>query len=370
MLALLATLTCIVVLLPMLPALFEWRRPRDVTPLHIDGEDALDPPCLAQAFGRQLAAALAAGDATLGAAVIARGPAAGGAWPLEAGERTARRTRRLWFVEGDAELPAAIDFLAEVAASHNLRSAADAHYGALLARGELMLAPGCTVQRWAHAERVEVQAGSRLDGRVSAEQALLLHGPAAFVLLHAPVIRFGDAPAGGASATDAPDGVFPLGLTDGVTWDASGERALAQAALDVGSHRAWRGDLVVRGDVRLGTGCNAHGSVKAHGGLLLGAGSSASGSLIAEGEIRLAAGCTVRGSVVSETLVVLGPGCVIGAPGRPATVAAPRIEAAAGVVVHGTVWAGEHGGVVAATLPAAVLRSTPAEPAAARGAAA
>ncbi|HMZ01888.1 MAG TPA: hypothetical protein PLU79_19740, partial [Burkholderiaceae bacterium] len=75
----------------------------------------------------------------------------------------------------------------------------------------------------------------------------------------------------------------------------------------------------------------------------LGAGGCVDGSVIAQGEIVVGAGVHVPGSVASETAVVLGPGCQVGAPGRPATVCAPRIEVALGVVVHGTVWAGDSG---------------------------
>jgi hypothetical protein len=57
----------------------------------------------------------------------------------------------------------------------------------------------------------------------------------------------------------------------------------------------------------------------------------------------LGAGCCVHGSVVAEGKIVLGPGCTIGSPSCPATVAAPEIEVADGVVVHGTVWAGVAG---------------------------
>jgi len=67
------------------------------------------------------------------------------------------------------------------------------------------------------------------------------------------------------------------------------------------------------------------------------------GSVVAQGEVVVGAGSAVGGSVVSETAVVLGPGCTIGTPERHATVCAPRIEIALGVVVHGTVWAGASG---------------------------
>jgi predicted acyltransferase (DUF342 family) len=68
--------------------------------------------------------------------------------------------------------------------------------------------------------------------------------------------------------------------------------------------------------------------------------------VVAQGDVLIGAGSHVGGSVVSETAVVLGPGCTIGTPERHATVCAPRIEVALGVVVHGTVWAGASGDAV------------------------
>jgi predicted acyltransferase (DUF342 family) len=72
------------------------------------------------------------------------------------------------------------------------------------------------------------------------------------------------------------------------------------------------------------------------------------GSVVAQGDVLVGAGSRVGGSVMSETAVVLGPGCTIGTPERHATVCAPRIEVALGVVVHGTVWAGASGDAVGA----------------------
>ena len=336
---LLFALTALVVLLPMLPAVAEWRWPSDVKPLSIDTRDALDPPFLARSFALRLTTALALGQTRLGRSQIAEAPPRDG-WPLYAGERRAAASRRVWYAVGDAELPPKISFLAEVAAHGTLRTAAGGLHRALWAGRQLKLAPRSCVLRWAHGAQVDVGPGCRLTGRVSADDWITVRSDATFTLLHAPTVRFMPARSEPvASAT----GVFPLGLPDAVTWDAAAARGTCDELLDVGAHRAWRGDLVCRADLLLGTGCNAHGSLKAHGDIMAGAGSIISGSVVAEGSITLGAGCAVRGSVISETAIVLGIGCVVGAPGHPATVAAPSIAVAPGVVVHGTLWAGESG---------------------------
>jgi predicted acyltransferase (DUF342 family) len=136
------------------------------------------------------------------------------------------------------------------------------------------------------------------------------------------------------------------GLGAAVRWNTVSGRGLANADLKVPPLRQWRGDLVCQGDLELGARCHARGSLKAYGDLGVGPGVQVEGSVVAQGDVLIGAGSHVGGSVVSETAVVLGPGCTIGTPERHATVCAPRIEVALGVVVHGTVWAGASGDAV------------------------
>ncbi len=340
---LLFALTVLVVILPMLPAIAEWRRPSDVVPLYIDTQDALDPPFLARSFAARLAAALAADQTQLGDSPIGKAPPHAG-WPLDAGERRGATSRRVWHTAGDAELPNGIDFLAEVAAHGTLRTAAGGVYRALWAGRYLFLAPDSSVLRWAHAAQVDIGTGCHLAGRVSADDRISVRGDTSFTLLHAPAVYFLSARSGDIVAAPAAPSLFQLGLPDAVAWDAAAARGTCDASLDTGAHRAWRGDLVCRADLLLGTGCNARGSLKAHGDITAAAGCIVAGSMVAQGNITLGAGCAVRGSVISEHAISLGAGCVIGAPGQPATVAAPSITVAPGVVVYGTLWAGEHGG--------------------------
>ena len=63
---LLVALTLLVIVLPLLPALQEWRRPSDVTPLPIDEADALEPDYMARRFGARLDDAIERGLIELG----------------------------------------------------------------------------------------------------------------------------------------------------------------------------------------------------------------------------------------------------------------------------------------------------------------
>lgn len=330
--------TAVVAALPMLPAFLEWRRPRDAAPLHIDSEDALDPALLASRFASRLAQALKTDDGTIGRHPLVR-LGLGEPWPLTARERMAGQSRRAWFAAGDAVLPEGTAFHAEVAAQGDLRSAPGGTYRALLAHRRLLLAAGTHVLRWAHGREVAVEAGSLLTGRVTADHLLELHGEVRFTLLHAPVLRFGQAiePAPHPPALPA----LPAGLP--VEWDPRTGRGTARDELYLPERHGWSGDLVCFGRLEIGPGSHARGCVKARRSLSVGAGTCIEGSLVAHGSIELGDGCAVHGVIASETAVVLGRGCVVGMPGRPSTVTAPRIEVQPGTVVHGTVWAGEQG---------------------------
>ena len=354
-------LTAWVVLLPRLPALAGWRWASDVVPLHIDGQDALDPPFLARSFVQQLQDALAHGRRRLGRSLIGRAPLQG-ELPLSETERQWLRSRRVWFAPGDLVLPARVSFVGEVSADGHLQTAADAAYRGLRAAGQLVLAERCTVQRWAHGRVVEVHSGCDLAGRISADERIHLLGPANFMLLHAPVVCFGTDPShhdepppwthfagvrtawGNSAALDA---VLRSrgcgGLPAPVVWDAVARRGTCEVALQAAGSSHWLGDLVCRGDATLGPRCDASGSLKVHGDLLVGAGGRIAGSLVVGGRIELGMGCVVLGSVVSEQEIVLGAGCVIGGAGLLATVSAPRIRVSPDVVVHGTIWASEAG---------------------------
>ncbi len=342
----LAGLTLALLLAPWWPALAEWRRPTDLAPLPMDPADGLDADFLATRFSAQLTDALRRQQRRIGRSRLASAPDArtsAGAWPLKLRERRSGLTRRVWHGNGDLQLPAGINCLAEVAAPGRIDTAAGRAYRALWSGTVLNLAANGALLRWAHARQIEVAAGCRLAGRVTAEVSITVWGRALFTRLHAPLICF----------AIWPDAVPPIAqprrrplagdLPAPVVWDHGAGRGVCQGSLGVPEWSAWRGDLVCHGHLALGAGCIADGSLKAGGELWLGPHGRVGGSLVARGRVVLAERCHVAGSVLSDHGVVLGAGCVIGQPDRPASVCAPRIEVGAGVVVYGTLWATERG---------------------------
>lgn len=341
---LLFVLTLAVVLLPMLPAYLEWRRPSDTVPLHIDTRDAQDPSWLARSFFAQLTTALAQHSTRLGQSRLRPAPTQGD-WLRTDAELRAAASRTVWHAQGDLRLPPDADLLGEVAATGDIRTAVTRVYRALWAGGRLKLAPETTVLRWAHAQDVVVAQGCRLGGRISAERSLTVGHGVHFSLLHAPVVHFGDddSQPGPPPEADAGGVRGNLGLPAEVDWNPVASRGVCSQSLQIGPGRAWRGDLVCHGDLLLGRGCRVRGSIKTWGELRVDVGSRVIGNLVAAGRLVLGADCVVQGAVVSETAVLLGAGCVLGTPEAPCTVTAPRILVSAGATVHGTLWATEQG---------------------------
>lgn len=339
---LLFALTALVVLLPMLPAWLEWRRPTDVSPLFIDKDDALDPPHLARSFMQAFDEALAHRHQRLGRSPIAT-LAPHEPWPFTERELVLRTTRRVWHVQGNVEMPEGMSFLGEVAARQSLRAAPDGVYRALWVQRHLLLPAGCTLLRWAHATRVDVGPDADLAGRVSADEAIHIAPGVRFTLLHAPVVRFAPGhqppPVLHHALTDGE----PRGLPESVVWHEASATGRCSGPLEIPPGSAWQGDLVCAGDVLLGAGCQVDGSLKANGRLTLEPGCRVAGSVVARGEIALKADVVVGGPLVSETAITLSERCVAGTLHRPCSVTAPLIAISAGVVVHGTVWAGDEG---------------------------
>lgn len=337
---LLLALTALVMALPLLPAISEWRWPQDVAPLHIDTQDALDPPWLARTFVERLKETLRGGHTTLGETPIAA-VAAGGGWIFSDDELRAQSTRRVWHVAGDRDLTPRMNFLGEVAVLGNLRTAPGGVYRALWVEQTLALAPLSTVLRWAHGRHAHADHGCHLAGRVSADRSIRLGARCRFSLLHAPVIQFGDTGLDAFGRTAARLSALPAHIP----WNAV-SREIINRSVNLGNDREWHGDLVCKGELTVGRDCRIDGSLKAHGGMEIAANSVIHGNLVAQGDILLHDGCIVLGSIISETAIVFGADCIVGAPQRPATVAAPHILFTPGNVAHGTVWAGESGSII------------------------
>ncbi|XLZ69897.1 polymer-forming cytoskeletal protein [Massilia sp. SR12] len=346
--------------LPLLPALLEWRLKRDALPLQVVREHDGNIKHFAKRFHEFVVARFAQ---ALDAAAASPAPRAGrldsgdayqlvgaaGVPDLPSQEASGQSLDVLVLGAADLRLGSGTLYEKEVYARADIRSGDGNSFRALLAGGEIVLGADCDVLRWAHSDsRLVAGARSRLFGRVSADRELVLHGDTRFGRMHAPTIRFGDtAPAGTVPAPVAPLQYTPLQRPDHLLDDAAG-RWLLGGDWALPDHARHAGSLVARGSMTVGAQAWVEGSIKCHGDLVLQAGTRIDGALVCSGDMTIGPGCVIGGPLVCEQKIMIEAGTVLGSLAVETTATASEIRVREGVVVHGTVWARELGYVAPA----------------------
>lgn len=346
-------------MLPLLPALLEWRLKRDALPLRVVREHDGNITHFAKRFHEFVtarfaqaldeAAASAAprlGRLDTGDAYQLIGAAGVPAMPPQA---PGQSVDVLLLGAAGLQLGGGTLYEKEVYARADIRCGDGNSFRALLAGGDIVLGAACDVLRWAHSDhRLVAGARSRLFGRVSAERELVLHGDTRFGRMHAPTIRFGDtAPAGTVPAPVAAWQHTPLQRPDHLLDDAAGRWLLGgDWALPERAHHA--GSLVARGSMAVGAQAWVEGSIKCHGDMVVQAGARIDGALVCSGNMTIGAGCVIGGPLVCEQTIAIEAGTVLGSLAVETTATANEIRVREGAVVHGTVWARELGYVAPA----------------------
>lgn len=184
-------------------------------------------------------------------------------------------------------------------------------------------------------------------GVLVSEGDVFVNAPRTFTLVRGRTVWFGPEPP--ESPLRRSGRAVPLALPRGAAGGSRGElrdgRWLVDGDLEFPAETAFRGDVIARGDVVVRRGATIAGSVKAHGELRIEPEVSIDGALVASSSVMIEGPSTVGGPVVSETEIRLGAGVVVGAPGHPASVVAPRVSVRLGVVVYGALRAGDTGTV-------------------------
>jgi len=145
----------------------------------------------------------------------------------------------------------------------------------------------------------------------------------------------------------AEDSTRPRSEDDANAGSGVVQRFLYDGDFEIYADEVVTGNIVARGKLRIGSGARIRGSVKSVRDMVLGAGVSVHGSLISGEQMLIGPDCAVNGPIIAERALHISAGTRCGSFQHPTTVSAPRIEAEEGVVVFGTLWAREHGEVVA-----------------------
>jgi len=343
-------------IVPLLPALIEWRYKRDAAPLKVVRDHDGNVEHFAIGFrhflGQHFAGLIADSPAAAGVPARPLDPAsyqlldADSVVRLSPAELAARSCPRLLIASAALTLGEKMLYEKELYVGATLQAGAHNSFRAILAHGDIALGDDCAVLRWAHSDAsLALGLRARLYGRVSAECAISLQRGSRFGRMSAPVIRFGPTPQA-STAQAATRARAPLSLPHDIV-DASESRWLVNGSLAIPADACHSGDLVSRKQVSIGDHALLHGNIKSNGDLIIGSDVQIDGSLVATGKLLIGPRCTIKGPVVCDGQVVIGAGSVIGQPGAPTTVTAAEIRIEEGVLAHGTVWAREVGIVAA-----------------------
>jgi len=351
--------------LPLLPAILEWQRPTDTTPLQVVQHSEVDIRYLANRFrtrvGELLAEPLAVSretgaiqSGTLDGADYRVVPA-GGAAVLTEAELAARRLDRVLLGCGDLRLPDGLTVSRELYAEGSVTGGADGVYRAILATGDVDLGRASRTLRWVHADgTVHLGPGSRAHGRVSADHLVTLAAGSEFERLRARRIEFGriDLAPHPSPVRELPV-LEPGQLRQGTVIEADAGRWLVKGDCEVPPAVRLEVDLIASGKCWIGRGAELAGGVKSHEDLVLEEEVSVRGAVIAGRDVHVGSRCRIEGPIVAERALEVGAAVMIGDPDRPTTVSALDLEITSGAVVHGTVWAHRRGVVIEPTGPGA-----------------
>ena len=241
----------------------------------------------------------------------------------------------------DLVVPTEATFSKDIYAGGQFKGGERSNYRAILGEQNVHLGDTSCVLRWVHAVgEFTADRGCRLFGRISSDSLMRLHADCSFLRLNAPRIEIGHAASNGEATP--PDSSIPSNAGSGMS-----RRFLHDGDFEVYAGQVINSNLVIRGKLHIHSGARVRGSVKSVKDMVIEDGVSVEGSLISARKMRIGPHCAIHGPVIAERELAIAIGTRCGTLEHPTTVSAPRIEVEEGVVVFGTLWAREHGHVVA-----------------------
>lgn len=311
-------------LIPFLPALVEWLRPRDRAPL----------PLLNNTGAEIRATALQAEIARLYPG-IGKTTHCGLAQAQNAILTAAKAGQRAWeepviFAE-DANMPPALEFRRELYSAQSFRSGHDCIFDAIYCEGSLYLGEQTTVNGWVHCgSALVLGAGSRTMGPARAQSSLQAGPGCHFQYLHAPLITLA-----------GPQTWIPASASAGPR--RTGRQRRLEGICEISG--TCLDDVVAKGEMRIRSGSVVEGDLKSQKNIVIEDGCVLRGSVVSAGDLTIGRGCSVHGPVIAEGLITFGEGSRAGNLAQPTSLCAPRIRLRHGSVVHGTISATEWGRV-------------------------
>lgn len=328
-------LVCLVILvLPFVPALREWRHPTDALPLPVLPNYTSDIDHFARRLRADVASTLGQGESTgYEDFELVGDPPAQMDWSAKRQRMISRAIASDAPIRSDQQLYV----------QGSIRAGEGSAFPSLYATGDIDLGQASEVRDWAHADgAVRLGAGSVALRRISAGTHIELGDEAWFERMQAPTLYFGKRsgqalPCAEESQTPADFSELPGAVMQTPSlYLVRGDCALPPA-------RIYRGSLVVTGFLTVGAGTTVVGDIKARDGISLDRQAQIKGAMTCEKRIYLFNETRVDGPVISESDLLVGACAVVGLVDVPTTVTAANIIVEGGAIVHGAIWAHEIG---------------------------
>jgi hypothetical protein len=349
-----AALVCMVSLmfvLPLIPALLELRRKSDALPLRVVQQNAGEIRYFSDSFRAYIKGLEPIMQGCVAAGTTATGSLPDGEEyvvlgrvdePLVLALQQRDATHLVMGADVDLILPAEARFSKDVYAGGQFVGGVKNNFRAILGEKNVHLGPDSRVLRWVHAVgEFTADLGCKLDGRISSDSLIRLRSDCTFRRLNAPRIESGRI----AVNAEMPPQPNPAHV-------AMPPRFLYDGDFEVQAGQVIVGDILIRGKLHIGSGARIRGSVKSVDDAVVADGVAIEGSLISAQKMRIGPGCAIHGPVIAERELAIATGARCGTLEHPTTVSAPRIEVEEGVAVFGTLWAREHGQVIASQVVA------------------
>jgi hypothetical protein len=340
--------TALLLMAPLLPAAIECRRKTDALPLRVIQDYAGEIRHFAQSFREfvqvlqaplrecALAGTTASGQLRDGSEYILLGHDGIAFFTPE--ELAQRLTNRVILCAGGFNAPENIVFAKELHIHGDLTGGDGDVFRAVLGEKHVRLGAGSQVLRWMHAVGcISAAASCRFHGRLSSDEFIQLAPWCEFERVNAPRIEFGKPHL--EPATTA--------VVNQSQLDAPVQRMSHKGDFQIPPGDVVHGSVVASGSIRVGRGARVVGSIKSNGDLLVDEGVHIEGSAISAHTMKIGRNCRIHGPLLAEHDLSIATGSWCGTAQQPTTVSAPVIRIQPGVVVFGTVWAKEQGGVKA-----------------------
>jgi len=331
----------LLMLIPFVPGIIEFRRPKDNKPVVIDLEYSKDARYFGKSFRKMMLNDTKLNQ-PMGADTIRLSKKRDEdiRFTMDAEIASGETLTELLYVQDDLHAGNKSRFLKEVYVKGDCRMEENVYLRAMACDGKFESEGGLHVSRWLDVEKdIVLRGGADLGMSTTSGGRLQLYTGVLFNRLYGNPISVGEVSIGKLPILPEPLSYFPQQRIESIS-----SIALHTKNLLVKPLQRVETDVVARGKITVSQGATIMGSIKAHGPIRIREGAVVAGNCFSNADIEIEKGARVGGNVFCQGKLILGPGVIIGKPdGVKSAVARVGMVMHEGAVIFGYVLA-EGGG--------------------------